>query len=99
MTGPPWKMKPTVEITDLKFNVSGHEGVVEARGYLRVNHGMCVQFHRLVSEDDAAALEPILVRIAEQVRASIGEAMRNTTTKWYDTDGDATEQTRQEMNQ
>ena len=86
MSGPPWELKKTVEITDLKFNVDGHEGVVEARGFLRVNHGTCVQFHRLVSEDDAAALELILERIAEQVRGSIGEAMGRTVTKWYVTD-------------
>lgn len=99
MTGPPWKMKPTVEITDLKFNVDGHEGIVEARGYLRVNHSICVQFQRLLPEADAAALAPILERLAQLVRDNIGEAMRNTTTKWYVTDGDASEQTRLEKNQ
>lgn len=73
--------------------------MVEARGYLRVSHGMVVQFHRLLSPDDVAALEPILERIAEKVRASIGEAMNSTVTKWYVTDGDATGQTRRETNQ
>lgn len=92
MTGPPWKMKRTVEVTDLKFNVAGHEGLVEARGFLRVNHGTCVQFHRLLSEEDAAALEPILERIAERVRGSIGEAMGLYETKWYASSGESPEE-------
>jgi hypothetical protein len=99
VTGPALVLKQAVEITDLKFNVDGHEGVVEARGYLRVNHGTCVRLHRLISPDDAAALEPILERIAEQVRGSIGEAMNSPLTRWYVRDGEGSEQTQGEAKQ
>ncbi len=83
---PGWELKPTVEITELKFNIGGNEGAIEARGFLRVDHGTCVEFHRLLSEEDAAALEPILERIAERVRGFVGEAMKRTETKWYVSD-------------